>query len=84
MSRYSNVRVFGFDDMEFTGDIANYKDQSHYHKDINSKMLELMAAPKGVLTKDNLDDYLERISTAAHNYNLSNIADEFKACLQRQ
>ncbi|MCI5212080.1 MAG: hypothetical protein D3910_25610 [Candidatus Electrothrix sp. ATG2] len=84
VSSYSNVRVFGFDDMEFTGDIANYKDQSHYHKDINSKLLELMAATEGVLTEDNIDDYLERISTAAHDYNLNSIAEEFKTCLQRQ
>ena len=82
-SSLPNARIFGFDDMDFTGDIANYKDQSHYHKDINSKLLELMAEQKGLLTEDNLVDYTERIRDAAHNYDLTAIAQEFETCLNQ-
>jgi len=83
VSSHSNVRIFGFDDMDFTGDIAHYKDQSHYHKDINSKLLELMAEQKGLLTEDNLVDYTERIRDVAHNYDLTAIAQEFETCLNQ-
>ncbi|MCI5159636.1 MAG: hypothetical protein D3906_14640 [Candidatus Electrothrix sp. AUS1_2] len=79
-----NARIFGFDAMDFTADIANYKDQSHYHKDINSKLLALMAEEKGVLTEDNLAAYIERIRTAAHDYDLKSITQNFETCLNTQ
>ncbi|MCI5164863.1 MAG: hypothetical protein D3903_01935 [Candidatus Electrothrix sp. GM3_4] len=83
-SSFPNTRIFGFDDIDFTSDIANYKDETHYHKDINSKMLVLMAEQKGLLTKENLGAYIERIKAAAHDYDLKSIAQEFKTCLNNQ
>lgn len=83
-SSFSNTHIFGFDDFEFTGNIANYKDQSHYHKDINSKILALMAEQKGLLTTNNLTAYIKRIKAAAQNYDLKGITQEFKTCLKNQ
>ena len=80
-SDYSNVLVFGFDDADFTADIANYKDQSHYHKDIDSKLLQLMAQQDHVLTKENVDQYIRTITSLAHEYDLTKIAHEFQECL---
>ncbi len=80
---YSNVLVFGFDDMDFTADLANYKDQSHYHRDINSKILQVMAREEHVLSQENIDGYLKDITEAAHNYDLKVIADEFGKCLSQ-
>jgi hypothetical protein len=74
--------VFGFDDMDFTADIANYKDQSHYHKDINSKILQLMSDQSHILTEDNIEEYLKKIAGLAHSYDVKRLADEFKACLK--
>lgn len=82
-SSYPNVLVFGFDDMNFTADIANYKDQSHYHKDINSKLLQLMSEHTNVLTNDNIEHYIKKITELAHTYDLTIIAREFKECLNQ-
>ncbi len=80
---YANVQLFAFGNMDFTADIANYKDQSHYHKDINAKILQLMAGQVNRLTTDNINQYLAEVKTAAHNYDLTAIADELDQCLNR-
>ena len=82
-SPYPNALVFGFDDMDFTGDLANYKDQSHYHKNINSKILQLMAQRSHLISEDSLDEYLIRITELAANYDLKKISTEFEACLNK-
>ncbi len=79
-----NVQLFGFDNQEFTGDIANYKDQSHYHKKINSKILHLMAEQKGLLQEKNIDLYLAEIKKLAHSYDLQSLANAFQQCLKPQ
>jgi hypothetical protein len=80
---YPNVQLFAFGNMDFNADIANYKDQSHYHKDVNSKILHLMTGSTQLLTTDNIDRYLDEVKTLAHNYDLTAIADELDQCLNR-
>jgi len=82
-SAYSNVFVFGFDNMDFTVDLANYKDQSHYHPKINSKILQLMSQRNHVISEDSLEEYLITISELAANYDLKKISTEFEACLNQ-
>jgi len=76
-----NVRIFGFDSQDFTADIANYKDQSHYHKDINAKLLRLMAEGRGLLTSENIDAYLQEIAGLAADYDLPAVAAELQSCM---
>ncbi len=76
-----NVRIFGFDNQDFTADIANYKDQSHYHKDINVKLLRLMAERRGLLRAENLAPYLKEIAGLAADYDLRAIAAELQSCM---
>ncbi|WP_417916523.1 hypothetical protein [Candidatus Electronema sp. JC] len=76
-----NVRIFGFDNQDFTADIANYKDQSHYHKDINAKLLRLMAEGRGLLRAENLDAYLQEIAGLAADYDLRAISAELQSCM---
>ncbi len=76
-----NVRIFGFDNQDFTADIANYKDQSHYHKDINAKLLRLMAEGRGVLTTENFPAYLKEIAGLAASYDLRAVAEQFESCM---
>ncbi len=76
-----NVRIFGFDNQEFTADLANYKDQSHYHKDINAKLLRLMAEGHGLLTAENLDAYLKETAGLAASYDLRAVAEQLQSCM---
>jgi hypothetical protein len=81
---FSNVKLFGFDNQSFTADIANYKDQSHYHKKINSKILYLMADKTGLLREANLEAYLQAIKELSDSYDLQGIAQTFQQCLKQQ
>ncbi len=79
-----NVLLFGFDNQPFTADISNYKDQSHYHKNINAQILHLMARKNGMLTEDNLEAYLQESKELAGSYDLQGIAQIFQQCLNQQ
>ena len=84
VEQFPNVQLFGFDDQPFTADIANYKDQSHYHKKINSKILHLMAEKTGLLREENHAAYLQEIKELAGSYDLQGIAQTFQQCLKQQ
>lgn len=57
-----NIKLYGYDDMtEITTNLDNYQDPQHYGADINSEMLRWMRDGKGLITKDNYEEYLERI-----------------------
>jgi hypothetical protein len=84
VAQLPNVQLFGFDNQEFTGDLANYKDQSHYHKKINAKLLHLMAERKGLLRKDTIDLYISEIKDLASKYDIQGFAAIFQQCLQEQ
>ncbi|WP_417909396.1 hypothetical protein [Candidatus Electronema sp. PJ] len=80
--KYPNAQIFGFDSQDFTADLANYKDQSHYHKDINAKILHLMAEKSSLLTEANLATYLRETEELAKRYDLQGVAEIFQKCLK--
>lgn len=73
-----NLKVYGFDDMGFTDDIANYVDLGHYSKDINSKMLDWIAQKKGILTTQNFDKYWDKYEQKSKAFDLSKFLEELQ------
>lgn len=73
-----NLKVYGFDDMGFTDDIANYVDLGHYSKDINSKMLDWIAQKKGILTSQNFDEYWDKYEQKSKAFDLSKFLEELQ------
>ena len=67
---FSNVYLFGFDNLAFTNDISYYKDTIHYHEDINSHLLQLMKAKKYALRIDNVDNYLSELWVRVEKFDL--------------
>lgn len=67
---FSNVHLFGFDNLTFTNDISYYKDTTHYIEDINSQLLHLMKIKKYSLRIDNVDDYLNELWVRLDNFNI--------------
>ncbi len=58
MLEYDNIHLFAFfDDTDLVCDPDNYKDHIHYHEDINSRILQWMAAGEHRLTRENYLDY---------------------------
>jgi hypothetical protein len=79
--KYPNVKVFGFETEDFLDDIANYKDTSHYHQLINSKILYWMKNGEHELTSSNLETYIKEIAERAAGYPLKQIGAQIDAYL---
>lgn len=77
---YSNIKIYTFWDMDFIKDISLYKDLTHYHSLINSKMLYWIKDDIGLLSDENFDDYWAKFKQTAKDYDLiefSNTIEKF-------
>ena len=69
-SNYKNVKVYGFDDLDYADDIANYKDLPHYNKDLNSIQLDAIKNQTNILTPQNIDQYLATMEQKIKSYDI--------------
>lgn len=59
---YDNIYLFAFSDLfEMTCNPDNYKDEIHYSEEINSQILKWMSRKEHLLTKENYQEYCDRI-----------------------
>ena len=77
-----NIHIYGFEDMDFPNDIANYKDTSHYHQKFNSMFLDAIAAGEHELTPENVENYLKRCEQKAWDYDIPALNDEVQRLLK--
>lgn len=69
-----NIILFSYMDMyEWTSNLDNYRDLTHYNEQINSLMLTNMALDRGRLTEDNYEEYLKRIYEYYNYYDFDSI-----------
>lgn len=68
-----NVEIYAFGDQDFTGDIALYKDITHYSPGINSWILRAVKEGKGLLRPENVEAYLKRTRDSVRAYDLEAI-----------
>ncbi|SUW84360.1 hypothetical protein [Campylobacter hominis] len=80
--KYSNLKIYGFNDLNFTDDIANYKDLTHYSEKINSLMLKMISNKKGLLTPQNVNNYIEKVSLKAKNFNIEPYVNQVQKALE--
>ena len=60
-SKYSNFKLYGFDNLAFASDVKNYKDISHFSREMNYQLLEYIKEGQYVLDENNIDEYIELI-----------------------
>ncbi|EAH8202145.1 hypothetical protein CK568_02620 [Campylobacter lari] len=72
-SKYQNVKIYGFDDLDYADNIANYRDLTHYNIDMNEMQLIAIKNQTNILTKTNIEEYLENFENKIRKYNI----DEF-------
>ncbi len=69
-----NIRLFAFDDREdIVTDLSLYKDMAHYGEAVNSMLLKAMANGEGLITKDNMKDYMDQVRNFYLNYDYDSI-----------
>ena len=75
-----NMRVSGFETESFPDDIANYKDLSHYADAIDSKILAALKAESHVITRRNVDAYVDASVARAREFDLEGLAASLRNC----
>ena len=73
-----NIHFYSFSNFpEIVQNICNYKDIHHYGEDVNTLLLQYMKEGKGLLTKDNYEDYLSEVENMyeTYDYTLLTIED---------
>lgn len=71
LTDYENIHLFSFfDEFDMICDLDNYKDTTHYGENVNSWMLCQMAEGKHQLTKENYQEYCNKVHEfyAAYHY----------------
>ena len=71
---FDNVAVFGFEDCAFVDDVANYRDEFHYHPAINLRITQDIAAGRGRLAPETVDAYLRRCERLARRFDMAGLA----------
>ena len=67
---YPNVKIYGFDNLEFTQDLSYYKDLTHYKPEINTMLLKLTGRDEYRLYSNNVDSYLSKLTERVETYDL--------------
>lgn len=76
--QYKNVELYAFDDIDNISDIKLYKDRTHFKTEINYFILESIAKKEHLLTADNADDYIKKVTQKAKNVDFDYYYDKIK------
>ncbi|MCB0420180.1 MAG: hypothetical protein KDD61_04245 [Bdellovibrionales bacterium] len=67
----SNFKVYGFEDKEFLDNLSNYLDPTHYIPKVIDDVLMRVSRNEGLITVQNLEDYIQIALDKAENYDSS-------------
>lgn len=74
--KYPNVKIYGFDDLDYADNIANYKDLTHYNVDMNEMQLDAIKNNTHILTTENIDEYFKIMEEKIISYDLQPIIEK--------
>ena len=77
-AKYPNVKIYGFDDLDYADSLDNYTDARHYNVDMNSMQLDAIANGTHILTPQNIDTYLATMESKIKNYDITPLIAEIK------
>ena len=80
--RLPNLEVLGFEDQAFLDDIAHYKDTSHYREDIDSMILNAIAARTNRLLAKDVERYVSEARTRALAFDLVGLGRRIEIYLE--
>jgi hypothetical protein len=72
MSDYDNAHIYYYADLPVAKDMRLYRDHGHYHMAVNEYLLELLAAGKGRVTLENVNQYLSDFDALVLEYDALN------------
>lgn len=70
----SNIRLYGYlDRADIVTDFDRFKDLTHFDERTNNEFLKLMAEDEGLITSDNMSDYMKRVRDLYMDYDYDRI-----------
>lgn len=79
-TRYSNMKIYGFDDLAYADNLGNFIDGTHYHTSLSSMQLDSIKNNTHILTAENIETYLNTMEQKIKDYDLKHIVN----IMQRQ
>ncbi len=76
-AKLKNLKIYAFDNMDFTKKLENYGDLAHYKKEIDSLILDMISKNIGLLTLENFDAYWQAYEQEAKNFDFIKFTAEF-------
>lgn len=70
LESYPNVKIYGFDTLDYADNIANYSDLIHYNIDMNSMQLDAIRDNTHRLTSENIEEYLKTMELKIQEYDV--------------
>lgn len=77
--KYPNVKIYGFDNLDYADNLSNYNDPVHYDIDMNSMQLDAIKNQTNILTPENMDEYFKIMEEKIKNYDLNPLIEQIKA-----
>ncbi|EAK0439245.1 hypothetical protein L8T67_04230 [Campylobacter lari] len=79
IQNYPNVKIYGFDNLNYADNTMNYMDLVHYNIDMNSMQLDAIKNQTNILTPENMDEYFKIMEEKIKNYDLNPLIEQIKA-----
>ncbi|HED5477519.1 TPA: hypothetical protein SF024_000377 [Campylobacter jejuni] len=76
--KYPNVKIYGFDDLDYADNIKNYKDPAHYNTDMNSMQLNAIRDHMHILNTQNIVKYLNTMERKIKEFDLTPFVEYIK------
>ena len=69
-SSYKNFKLNGFDNLEFTADVKNYKDLTHFTPELNYQLLNYIKEDRYLLDNSNIDEYIDEFIKGCYSFDI--------------
>ncbi|MCR6577707.1 hypothetical protein [Campylobacter insulaenigrae] len=73
---FENVKIYGFDNLDYADNIANYMDLNHYNIDMNSMQLDAIKNQTHILTSENMEEYFKTMENKIKMYDIKSIQEQ--------
>lgn len=80
-SRNKNIKVFGFDNMDFVKDLSYYKDSRHFSRYVNNFMTKSLIFEDNVLLSLSVELYIDELNKNINSYDLNAFKIEMQSIL---
>ena len=81
-SSYKNFKLYGFDNLEFTADVKNYKDLTHFTPKLNYQLLNYIKEDRYLLDNSNIDEYIDEFIKRCYAFDILSFHNELNKLIK--